>query len=243
MEALLFLLGIGLVAAGGISSSNRNARLKQINEEYAKHNYIDHFRQRDMEEEASYIYCFGGFDTDRIKLKIMEKFNVDYFKAADIMAVGLAKYFVEKFGYEYDFEKNRFKVSAYYDISCFLTEEYRMDDYEKIMNMSDEELRKFDFLMRKSDAYRKPGRIMMRWKIGVDAVNDRRRKLVKNTIKKLKEALNIIENIKFEEEFSMNNLPESLKDSVAYDQFEGNIEILDNAESDVSTVISELELL
>lgn len=71
-------------------------------------------------------------------------------------------------------------------------------------------------------------------------MNKQRRKKIARAIKRIEEAVDILEKVKEEEEEAYNNLPEPIQYSERGEEMEQYIDILDSKIDDIYPIISEL---
>lgn len=74
-------------------------------------------------------------------------------------------------------------------------------------------------------------------------MNRHKREVLKTAMVKLTSAAQLIKVVKEDEEFSKDNMPETLQGSMQYDKLEENVEVLEGAIEAIEEVMSELSEL
>ena len=74
-------------------------------------------------------------------------------------------------------------------------------------------------------------------------MNKERRKELNKAVNALNDVISIIEDVKYDEEYAYNNLPESFQESYRGEQMEENIDEMDEAIEGIKEVISLLDAI
>lgn len=72
-------------------------------------------------------------------------------------------------------------------------------------------------------------------------INKQRRNSIRNAINLLERSADLIDDVRMDEQYALDNIPENLQNSEQYDAMEEAVDVLESAVSDIKDLKEDLE--
>lgn len=72
-------------------------------------------------------------------------------------------------------------------------------------------------------------------------INKQRRNSIRNAINLLERSADLIDDVRMDEQYALDNIPENLQNSEQYDAMEEAVDVLESAVSDIKDLKDDLE--
>ena len=132
-----FLAGLFCLGASGVMKVAEDAQVRERYREYEKLKILPLGAQHDLIMQAKVMnkYDFGGYNCLLINQYLKNKYpTIDYSNVDSVRAVGMAKYFVEKLGYDFQQDDNPYKFAAQYTNEYMEDNKFKQPLFDEVMN-------------------------------------------------------------------------------------------------------------